>query len=308
MTRWMSITTGAALALMGLAAGGQPAAAQTDSRLAAVVRLAQDGLADSARAELQRVLGGLTPTDSLYPQALYTQALVAVTDGERRLALRKVIVEYSTSAWADDAILLLGQLEYANGNPGGTVTQITKLLNDYPLSPLRATAAFWGARAASDVGNGSLACKWVDIGLGAPTDDVELKNRLDYQKQRCEGLVTIAADSAKNAPAPSPTPAPPPAPAPAPAPSPAPTPPPNRPGPTKATPGYYVQIMAAPSREAAQEQENKLKRLNYASVIVEEGGYFKVRAGPFTNRSDAQSALNRIARELGSKPFVVSVK
>ncbi len=305
MTRWMSITTGVALALMGLAAGGRPAVAQTDSRLATVVRLAQDGLADSARAELQRVMGDLTPTDSLYPQALYTEALVAVTDGERRLALRKIVVEYSRSSWADDAILLLGQLEYANGNAGGTVTQITKLLNDYPLSPLRASAAFWGARAASDLGNGPLACKWVDIGLGAPTNDVELTNRLDYQKQRCQGLVAIAADSAKSAPTPVPTPAPPPAPAPAPAPSPS---PPSRAGPAKAGPGYYVQIVAAPSRDAAQEQENKLKRLNYPSVIVEEGGYFKVRAGPFTNRSDAQSALDRIARELGIKPFVVSVK
>jgi len=301
MTRWISIASVGALALAGLGAGARTASAQTDSRLAAVVRLAQDGMADSARTELQRIMSGLTPTDSLYPQALYTQALVAVTDSERRLSLRKVIVEYSTSEWADDAILLLGQLEYANGNPAGTVTQVTKLLSDYPLSPLRASAAFWGARAASDLGNGALACRWVEVGLAAPSDDVELRNRLDYQKQRCQGLMAIAADSASKVPPPAPSPAPAPAPAP-------PSPRPTRPGPTKTAPGYYVQIIAAPTREAAQEQEDRLKRLNYQSVITAEGGYFKVRAGPFTNRADAQRALNRIAKELGVKPFIVSVK
>lgn len=299
MTRWIAIATGAALGFVGLAAGVRTAAAQSDGRLVAVVRLAQDGRADSARAELQRIMSGLTPTDSLYPEALYTQALVAVTDSERRLALRKVVVEYSSSAWADDAILLLGQIEYAGGNPSATVDQITKLLQDYPASPLRATAAFWGARAAADLGNGELACRWVDLGLATPSDDVELKNRLDYQKQRCQGIAALQADSARRA---EPPPAPPPAPAPGP-----PPPAPAR-GAAAGGPGYYVQIIAAPTREVAAREENRLKRLNYETVIVEESGYFKVRAGPFPNRADAQAALSRIGRALALRPFIVSVR
>lgn len=276
----------------GVAAPAAPAVAQNNPRLAAIVRLAQDGLADSARAELARVLAGLAPTDSLYAEALYTSGLVAGTDEERRLALRKVMVEHSRSEWADDAILLLAQLEYANGNPGGTVTQIGRLLDDYPLSPLRAMAAFWGARAAGDLRQGDLGCRWADLGLAVPDSDVELRNQLEYQKQRCQALVAMAADSAARA---------------APVPSqPAPAPPPPAPAPRST--GFFVQIAALDARGPADQAAASLREMNYAAVIVEEGGFFKVRAGPFPNRADAQTALSRIRARFGGRPFVVTVR
>jgi hypothetical protein len=291
MIRWS-----AAVIALALVAGAEYGQAQSESRLTAIVRLAQDGLADSARAEMRRVLATLPPGDSLYPEALYTSALIAANDQERRLALRKVMIEHSRSAWVDDAILLMGQLEYAAGNPDGTVAQIVKLIEDYPLSPLRAVGAFWGARAAADLGRADLACRWADIGREAPADDVELRNRLDYQRQRCAGMLAQRADSIRRAESVTPSVPPPPPPPPTPPAAPA-----------RAT-GFFVQVAAAPSDSAANVEAEALRRLDLAVVVVQEGGFHKVRAGPFTTRARAEAALSRIRARRGGRPFVVTVR
>ena len=93
--------SGAAL-LLGLGLAVLPSlrlAAQTDPRLVAAVRLAQDGLSDSARAVAARILAALQPTDSLYPEALYTVGLLAGTERARRLDREKNGVPIDTTTW-----------------------------------------------------------------------------------------------------------------------------------------------------------------------------------------------------------------
>ena len=50
-----------------------PVLAQTDPRLVEVIRHAQEGQSDSARIKVQRLLAATSPTDTLYPQIVYTQ-------------------------------------------------------------------------------------------------------------------------------------------------------------------------------------------------------------------------------------------
>ena len=70
--------------------------AQTDPRLVEAVRLAQEGMGDSARASVNRVLNQLTPGDSLYPQTLYTLGLVSRSvDEMRRQYTRVAVVQVS---------------------------------------------------------------------------------------------------------------------------------------------------------------------------------------------------------------------
>jgi cell division septation protein DedD len=292
-----------AAALLGGLIGGlsRTAAAQSDSRLVTVVRLAQDGLPDSARAVVKRLLANTAVTDSTYPEMLYTSGLVAATDFERRMALRRVILEFAQSIWADDALLLLAQVEYANGNPGATVQQIARLLSDYPSAPARAVGAFWGARAAADMSDGATACRFAEIGLAAPNDDVELRNQLEFQKQRCLALVARAPDSvppsdvARGDTAGARRPSPPP-----------PTATPS--APAAVTRGFRVQVVAAPSQAAADQAATALRAANYRAEIVKEGGFFKVRTQPFATRAQAQAALREIQRRLGGRPFIVADK
>ena len=273
-------------------------AAQSDPRLVAAVRLAQDGLSDSARAVAGRILAALQPTDSLYPEALYTAGLLAATERNRRLELRRVVVEYAQSAWADDALLQLAQLDYVAGNPAATVLEIDQLLRDYPESPLTATAAFWGARAASDRREAASACRMAERGLAAVGSDVELRNQLEFQRQRCQGLAALvtadssrvaAADSVARTLADSTARAG------------------SRSGRRTPAAGYYVQVSAVDTEAAAAAEIARIKRAGYPAVVLKDGGYLKVRAGRFATRREAEAAMSQLRTRLGGRPFLVRV-
>ena len=275
-----------------LLVGAGSLTAQNDPRLAAAVRLAQDGLSDSARAVVGRILGSLEPADSLYPEALYTMGFLAATEPDRRLYLRRVVVDYAQSEWADDALLQLAQLAYALGNTEATVRHVEDLLRDYPATPVAGIAAFWGARAAGDRRDAATACRMADMGLLAAGGNVELRNQLEFQKQRCQGLASMAAESARNPAAP---------------PERRPEEPPGR-TPTRANrSGWFVQVSAVRTQAAAATEIDRVKRAGYTATVVRESGLLKVRVGSFRTRAEADAAASEIRIRIGARPFVVRV-
>jgi len=276
--KWFGMALAAGVTLAG------PLAGQADPRLVTAVRLAQEGMGDSARAVAGRVLAGTKPTDALYPEVLYTIAVVASTAQNKRLYLQRVAVEHSQSEWADDALLQLAQLDYASGSPGGTVQQVRLLLRDYPASPVWARAALWGARAAFDIQDRALACQWANLGVGAAGADVELRNQLEFQRDRCSATVA-AADTGAKAPA---------------APNRPTAQPPSRP----AGPQWLIQVAALNTRESADNAVATLKRMDYGAFTFKDGAYWKVRAGPFRSEDAARAAIGPIQKRLGGKPFV----
>lgn len=250
-------------------------AAQRDPELARAVRLAQEGSGDSARAITSRILAATRPDDPKYPEALYAAAVVSASPKDKRLHLQRIAVEYSQSEWADDALLQLAQLDYAARDPAGTVRQVERLLGDYPESPVRATAALWGARAAFDARDRDRACRWSDLGLAAAGDDIELRNQLEFQRERC---LAMAREESVAAP---------------------PRPPAN---------GWLVQVAAVKTRKEADTEVARIKRLDLPTAVTQEGGWFKVRSGPFATRDQAVEAMTRVRKELGGKPFLVAPK
>ena len=187
------------VALLVAASAFAPAVvrAQTDPRLVAVVRQAQEGQSDSARATVGRLLQSTPPTDSLYPEILYTQAMVASDAGEMRTELQRIAVEYSTSAWADDALLRLVQMDYATRNLSGAARNLEKLRADYPASNLLAQASYWAARVYFDQSNSAQACRWLADGLTRSQGNVELQNQLGYLNQRCANVAVATGDSTR---------------------------------------------------------------------------------------------------------------
>jgi hypothetical protein len=160
------------------------ASAQSDPRLVSAVRAAQEGSSDSARAAVNRLLLATPPTDSLYPEIIYTQAMVANEAGEMRRHLQRVVVEYSSSSWADDALLRLVQMDYASRGLDGAARNLERLRSDYPLTTLVPQAAYWAGRVYFDLKNPAMACRWLADGM-AQAQDVELQNQLGYLYQRC---------------------------------------------------------------------------------------------------------------------------
>ncbi len=270
-------------------------AAQTEPRLVTAVRLAQDGLSDSARAVVGRILGALPPTDTLYPEVLYTMGFLAATESDRRLHLRRVVVDHAQSQWADDALLQLAQLDYAVGNAEAVVRQVDQLLRDYPATPLTATAAFWGARAAGDRRDAETACRLAAAGLDAAAagSDVELRNQLEFQRQRCQGIAATLAESVRNAAGPPSRPA---------------DEPPSRPAVQPSSRrGFYVQVSAVKTQIAANTEIARVKRAGYSAIVVREGGLLKIRVGAFRTRPEADAAAAEIRSKIGARPFVVRV-
>jgi cell division septation protein DedD len=293
-----------ALAAGALLVGAAPAHAQTDARLVNAVRAAQEGQSDSARAEIQRLLAATPPTDTLYPQILYTQAMVAGSAGDMRRALQRVAVEYATSSWADDALLRLVQMDYATRNLEGAERNLERLRLDFPATPLLAQAAYWAGRVYFDDNKPGNACRWVADGMAQAGTDVELQNQLGYLYQRCNltaDTATAAAgtdssrsaktDSARGAPAAAADSATRPA---APAPS------------RTARPAYRVQIAAVATQAAAADVAARARGAGYPTVTVQEKGLYKVRAGEFGTRAEAQTAAGRLKARLGGSPFVVA--
>ena len=172
-------------------AGARAADAQSDPRLLAAVRSAQEGQGDSARAVLGRLLAATAPADTLYPQILYSLGVIAADVNEREHNLQRVAVEYPLSPWADDALLLLAESDYAGGNLPGTVRDLERIRKDFPASPILPKAAVWAARTYFDMGNQRAACTWLAAGLHARSD-IETRNQLRFQAQRCGALIAAA--------------------------------------------------------------------------------------------------------------------
>lgn len=262
------------LALCILATATTAATGQTDARLRTAVQLAAEGLPDSAAAIVNGLLA-LTPvSDPLYPELLYTQGAIARTTVEMQRSFQKVVVEYPSSPWADDALLRLAQLDFAARNYAGTVRGAEQLRADNPSSPLIPSASYWAARAEFELGKTADGCAWVTRGLASGGTDVEAMNRLQFLQGRCQ----TGGDTA------------------------APLPPVQPPA-----GAWGVQVAAVSSEASANSVLAQLKSIGMGgSVVRESGNLYKVRVTGLPSREAADSAVAAIRAKLGGTPFVLT--
>jgi cell division septation protein DedD len=285
------------------------ASAQSDPRLVAAVRSAQEGSSDSGRAAVNRLLLATAPTDSLYPEIIYTQAMVASEAGEMRRHLQRVVVEYSSSSWADDALLRLVQMDYASRSLDGAAQSLERLRSDYPQTPLVPQAAYWAGRVYFDLKNPALACRWLADGM-AKAQDVEVQNQLGYLYQRC-GTAEQTDSAAPSTPTSTPgrdsaSARPDSQPARPDSQPPRPTAPPS-PLPAQRA-SFRIQVSAVATPGGADDAADKAEKLGYPAVIVRERNLYKVRAGAFATREEAAGALPKLKAAFGGSPFIVAEK
>lgn len=264
------------LVLLALLAMPAPAHGQQDSVLVEAMRLATEGQGDSARAFAQGYLRRLSPSDSLYPEALYATGVVATSIADQQMYLRRVSVEFSQSSWADDALLRLAQIAFAEQDFTGARRAAEKVVLDYPFSNVYAQANYWAARSNLELGNVSEACSQLEQAQGTAGEDIELFNRARFYKLRCSAAaVAVAGDSARSG------------------------------GPVRGG-GYAVQVAALQTAAAADELMRALNAEGYTPVrVVQEEGFLKVRVGQFSSRSEAARLVRELSRKFGGNPFVV---
>ena len=256
-------------------------AAQTDARLVEALHLAQSGQVDSGRTIVRRLLATLSPGDSAYPQALLAAAKMAPDAQTVASSLNRIVVEYGAGPWADDALLLLTQLYFAQHDPAQTVQAAERLNRDYPDSPLRSRASFYGARAYFDLKNETRGCELVRQAMDGAGDDVEFKNQIGFYASRCNPKSATTS-----------------------------TPPSTTPADTAKTAGpraYAVQVLAVKSASQVDEMLTRLKVMGFDARVVRDDstGFFKVRVGRYATRDEAQREQRRLKQKVGGNPFVV---
>jgi cell division septation protein DedD len=275
----------------------------TTPQLQEVVRLAQEGYGDSARAVVARIKIRTLTTDAVFPEVLFTMATVARTGEEMRASFAQIVVEYPNSAWADKALLRLAQLDYGSGKLDGTIEKVHRFFTDYPTSSLLPAAALWGARAAFDRQQMQQACDWLTRGIAAVGTDVELKNQLVFAKQRCtlnpgaEFAPVVPESLRANPPKPAGStrdtqitraPAKPPAVS---------TKPPASP--------WRVQVAAIADKAVIARLVKKIENAGFTAYKVPgPRGLTKIQAGPFTTREKAKAALPKVKAAVGGNPIV----
>jgi hypothetical protein len=255
-------------------------AQQVDSLRRQALRVAQTR-PDSARMLLRRLLASLAPNDSLYPGVLLTAARLAADAPTVATHLQRVVIEYGRSVWADSALLLLTQLEFAQGDLAGTVQAVERLRRDYPDSPLKPRAAFWGARAYFDLKDEPHGCALVQEALGGAGNDIEFKNQVLFYASRCAdqppARVGIAPPESVRG---------------------------SRTPPAMST--YAVQVLAVKSAPQVDDLLSRLKVMGFQGRVVRDtSGLFKVRVGHYATREEAQQTQRRLKARLGGQPFVV---
>ena len=251
--------------------------AQKDTVRLAALRVAQTR-PDSARAMVRRLLAGLSPQDSVYPGVLFTAGRIAADAATAATNLQRVVVEYGRSVWADSALALLTQLYFAQGDPAATVQAAERLRLDYPDSPLRARADFWGARAYFDLKDDARGCPLIREALDGAGADVEFKNQVTFYASRCASASASASATAGDTQAKSPA----------------------------LAPTYAVQVLAVKSAAQVDEMLTRLKVMGFdARVVRDTSGLFKVRVGRYATHDEAAQAQRRVKTRLGGQPFVV---
>ena len=281
-----------------------PALAQDDPAIRVAVQLAAEGQGDSARKVVAAELAKARPGSSAYAEALFWSGRLAISGDSAENDLRHVALDYSNSKWADDALLQLAELAMAAGNPTSALELAQRLRSDYPGSALQPQAALWGGRAAFDLGDPGTACALLDTAHTEGAGDVEFENQVAFYRSRCTAAVLQPrADTAAGAADTTHRPAAAPAPAPAGTDTAA-----RRaaPPPPAPPPQFEVQVAATRSRSYAESVAHRVERSGArARVVPGSDGYFRVRAGPYVTRREADAAAARLKRLLHGHPVVV---
>ena len=195
MFRW-GILAGAFAYCAATSAVAQTTARPTDPVFARAQALVSDGNGVAGRALIDSVLAATQPSARLYPEALFWRATLASNAADAESDYKHLVVDYPLAPQAEDALLRLAQLELARGDRDGALAHLQRIPRDYPRSKSLARASYWTARVLFEKNDIPNACVANANALSkAAADEIELRNQIQYQGQRCPSLATSVASA-----------------------------------------------------------------------------------------------------------------
>ncbi len=129
-----------------------------------------------------------------FAEGLFWRATLAANARDSERYYRQIIVDYPLSGRVSDALLRIGQLESARGDNAAALQHFQRLVLEHPDSQLRPDASYWVAQMYFKANDASRACTAnADALASVRSSNVELKNRIDFQQQRCRGVALATA-------------------------------------------------------------------------------------------------------------------
>lgn len=179
----------------GTSAAGRPPATDTIFRRAR--RLVGEGSGAEGRALVDSMLRAAPEGSAAYGDALYWRGALAETATDAEQDYRRVIVEYPLSAYADEALLSLAELEQSRGDRAAAFQHLQRFVREHPASPARARAGLAAARLAFEQRDTNHGCAMIGEALASvSSSDVELRNQIEYYGSRCTAAAQARAPSA----------------------------------------------------------------------------------------------------------------
>jgi cell division protein FtsN len=318
------VVTGAMLFCMSTMVNAQASSRASDPVFARAQAMVSDGNGAAGRALIDSVIAA-TPTGApLYPQALFWRASLASNAADAESDYRHIVVDYPLAPQAEDALLRLAQLELARGDRDGALVHLQRIQRDYPRSKSLARASYWTARVMFEKNDVPNACAANARAFAqADSGEIELRNQIQYQGQRCGSVAlpqtaaapttpTVNKPETNAASAPSvPASTAPSAPRivapsqandtkpsivdPEKAPKAAAEKSPAKPVATGSTGGSFsVQVAAYNHRPDAEKLVSSLSKRGYAARVDGTAAPFRVRIGRYATNNEAEDALKKL--------------
>src|ERR1700682_4385584 len=196
MFRWAYLP-GALISCAATLAVAQTPARLTDAGFVWAPAVVGDGNGVAGRALVDSVIAATPPTARLYPEALYWRASLASNAADAESDYKHIVIDYPLAPQAEDALLRLAQLELARGDREGALIHLQRIPRDYPRSKSLARASYWTARVLFEKNDIPSACAAnANAFRQANVSEIELRNQIQYQGQRCP-LPAASVASAK---------------------------------------------------------------------------------------------------------------
>jgi cell division protein FtsN len=205
MSRW-TVLFGVPIFCLATLAAAQAPPRPTDPVFVRAQTLVSDGNGVAGRALIDSVIAATQPTARLYPEALFWRASLAANAADAESDYKHIVVDYPLAPQAEDALLRLAQLELARGDRDGALGHLQRIPRDYPRSKSLARASYWTARVLFEKNDIPNACAANANALAqADASQVELRNQIQYQGQRCPAAVATVNSPMTDASASNPT-------------------------------------------------------------------------------------------------------
>mgnify|MGYP001336580007 CR=1 FL=1 len=259
-----------------------PPAGIADSVYRRAQRMVNEGDAERGRTLVDSLLRATRDGSDARANAMFWRATLAADSTAAQRDYLTIAIDYPLSPRAADALLRLGQAEFAWGDRAASLRHLERLVLEHPASDAAVDGWYWLGRARIAERELAAGCIALDSARGRlKTGDVERGSQITFARQPCRMLAVAPPGTASSA---TPTSEPPSGMA-------------SRPPPdTAIVRRWSAQVAAYKLKADAQRLAKRLSERGY-DARVDELSLFHVRVGLFRTRAEAAGTVATLKQQ-----------